>query len=188
MKTPMKMSRGVPPEIALDFISRRKRPSMLGWLILLAGILASMAVLMEYFDLQDAQTDAERRLAREERVVNRKLGHELAKTREKVPDNELRRAAQIAQELRRPWLDTLAQIETASNKDVALLTFEPDPNKGALRLGGEARSLDAVFAYAKRLSAQPSLADAQVDGYEFKKSGVVDVVVFKLTVHWKAQI
>ena len=122
-------------------------------------------------------------------VAVRAPGQLLPKNREKLPDAELRRAAQLAHELRRPWLSMLADIEAADDVDVALLAIETPSAKeeSSLRLTGEGRSLEAVFAYSQRLIARPGLDSARIESYEFRKSGMAEMVVFKLSARWRAR-
>ncbi|HSV79865.1 MAG TPA: hypothetical protein VLK85_11780 [Ramlibacter sp.] len=179
----------MPPAIELDFVPQRKPPSAMGWLALAAGVLAGLGVLVEHLDLREALADTQQRLARQERATQRAPGRPLGSNRgQQLPEAELRRAAQLAQELQRPWLGMLADIEAVADDDVALLAIESPSNRdgATLRLTGEGRSLEAVFAYAQRLLARPGLGSARIEGYEVKKSGMAETVVFKLTARWKA--
>ena len=183
----MNKRQGVPLGIELDFIAQRKPPSTMGWLTLAAGILAVLGVLLEHFELRESLADAQQRLARQERTVHRASGQLLPKNREKLPDSELRRAVQLALELQRPWLTMLADIEAAADGDIALLAIESQSNRegASFRLTGEGRSLEAVFAYSQRLLARPGLDSARIESYEFRKSGMAEMVVFKLSARWK---
>jgi heme exporter protein D len=184
----MNTRQGVPPVLELDFMAPRQRPGAMGWLMLGAGVLAVLGVLVEHLDLRERLADAQQRLARQQRAAHRAPGPLPAKSQMKLPDAELRRAAQLAQELQRPWLGMLADIESAADDDVALLAIESPSNRdgSSLRLTGEGRSLEAVFAYSRRLLARPSVDSARIESYEFKKGGTAETVVFKLTARWKA--
>ncbi|MDP5241117.1 hypothetical protein Q9Q94_16365 [Uliginosibacterium sp. 31-16] len=174
-----------PATIALDFIPQRSQPSLLGWLLLAAGLLATSAILLEYRDLGEQLRNTEVRLARETRHLERSRALMLAQQREKLPESELKTATQLAQRLHNRNLDVLAEIEAAGNEDVALLSLVQTAGKTQLKLTGEARSLDAAFAFARRLAARPSIRRAQVDSYEFKPSGSVEIVAFTLGASWK---
>ncbi|WP_018608229.1 hypothetical protein [Uliginosibacterium gangwonense] len=175
-----------PPVITLDFVPRRRWPSLLGWLILGSGGLIAMAVLTEFWDLGDQLVSAQARLARETRHLERSRHQELAKQQEKLPEAELARAVELAQRLHNHKLDVLTEIEAACNKDVTLLALVQSDDKLQLKLTGQARSLEAAFAFARRLAASPRMIRADVDGYEFKPSGSVESVVFSMNVAWRA--
>ena len=185
----MNTRQGVPRAIELDFMAQRKPPGAMGWLTLAAGVLAVVGVLVEHFDLRETLAQAQQRLARAERAVHRVPGQSLPKNREKLPDAELRRAVQLAQELQRPWLSMLADVEAAADEDVALLTIESTSMRegSSLRLTGEGRSLETVLAYSQRLAARAGVDSARIESYEFKKSGTAETVVFKLSARWKAR-
>jgi len=184
----MNARHGVPAALELDFAAQRPRPGIVGWLVLAAGVLAVFGVLWEHLELRATLADAQQRLAREERATHRAAARLPPASREKVTDAQLRRAAQLAQELGRPWLGMLADIEAAAADDVALLAIEPQSTREgpSLRLTGEGRSLEAALAYAQRLRQRPGLDSARIESYEFKKGGMAERVAFKLSARWKA--
>jgi len=171
----------------LDLLVQRQPPGVLGWVLLAAGVLAALGVLVESLDLRDTLADAQQRLARQQRAAHRVSDRSPASKRDQPSDAELRRAAQLAQELQRPWLGMLADIEAADDEEVALLAIEPaQAREGpALRLTGEGRSLEAVLAYARRLQARPGLESARIESYEPGKGGAAGTVAFKLAARWK---
>ena len=176
-----------PATIALDFIPQRQRPSLIGWLLLACGLLAASAALLEYQRLGERVADNEARLARETRHYERSRVAALARAQEKIPEAELRRAIDQAHSLRRGSASLLASIEAASDKDIALLSLTLQTTKPQFRLGGEARSLEAAFAFAQRLGKQPGIASARIDGHESKPSGSVEVVSFNLSASTRSQ-
>lgn len=177
---------GAPWEIELDLVPRRRPPSLPGWALLLAGAVAAAASLYGYVSLQDEVSNAESRLEALERSSNRARQLIAARRSVPVPDAELRRAAGVAQVLAQPWLGLLGDLEAAADADVQLLAMEPGGERGSIKLSGEARSLDALFGWVRRLNGQAALGDARLHGYEFRKSGAVDVVQFTLLVRWRA--
>ena len=66
------------------------------------------------------------------------------------------RARAINDAIRRlnlPWADILVTLNKAATPRVALLAQEPDPSTGVIKLLGEARSVDAMLEYQRRLEA-----------------------------------
>jgi hypothetical protein len=183
----MRLLRSAPPAFTLDFIPRRKRPSLLGWLLLGAAALLAAAVMLEYLDTQERLDDAQQQLARAQRLQARASGQQLTRKEERVPDVELHRAAQIAANLQGPWLQRMAQLEAAGNADITLLSLDADAAKAQINLAGEARSLEAVFDYAKRIGTQSGFNSVQVQNYEFHKVGTQDLVQFKLSARWRSE-
>ncbi|MDB5813864.1 MAG: hypothetical protein JWM03_1989 [Rhodocyclales bacterium] len=177
--------RSAPPPFTLDFIPRRRRPSLLGWLILCAGVLMCAAVVLEYFDAQERLDDAQQNVARAQRLQQHASGAQQVHKTERLPEAELRRAARLAASLQGPWLQLMPQLEAAGNADIALLSLDADTAKAQINVTGEARSLEAVFAYAQRIGAQPGFISVQVQNYEFHHSGSQDLVQFKLSARWQ---
>jgi len=183
----MSLLRSAPPALTLDFVPHRRRPSLLGWLILLSSVLVAIAVTLEYLDTLERLDDAQLQLARAERLQQRAKGAQQTRKPTPVPDVELRRAAHLAAGLQGPWLQLMPQLEAAGNGDIALLSLDADTAKAQINVAGEARSLEAVFDYAKRIGEQSGFASVQVQNYEFHKSGTQDVVQFKLSARWRSE-
>jgi hypothetical protein len=183
----MSLFRSAPPAFTLDFVPRRNRPSLLGWLILGAALLLVCAITMEYFDAQERLDEAQQQLSRAERAQQRASGLQLSRKPVPVSDIELRRAARLAASLQGPWLQLMPQLEAASNADITLLLLNADTGKAQINVAGEARSLEAVFDYAKRIGAQPGFASVQVQNYEFHRIGSQELVQFKLGARWRSE-
>jgi hypothetical protein len=179
--------RPAPPAFTLDFVPRRARPSLLGWLILLAAALIAGAVALEYFDALDRLDDAQQRLARAEYLQARAQGLRDTRKQTPVPDADLRHAARLAATLQGPWQHLMPQLEAAGNEDITLLSLQADTAKAQINVAGEARSLEAVFAYAHRIDQQAGFASVQVQNYEFHKVGTQDLVQFKLSARWRSE-
>lgn len=57
----------------------------------------------------------------------------------------------VIQHLNVPWHDIFEQLEASLPPDVALLSIEPDGQRGQIRLQAEAKSLDSLLRYASTL-------------------------------------
>jgi hypothetical protein len=78
---------------------------------------------------------------------------------ERAEQEQLRAWNQVARQLNTPWGTLLTSLEQATPEDVALVSVEPDAHKGSVRLQAEARTLEALLAYAQALRAVPAFAD-----------------------------
>jgi len=191
--------KGAPPAFTLDFLPQRARPSIVGWVLLLAGVISVCAVLLEHVDLQERVDDLQAQNARAERAILRTAGLAQKRKQERVPDSELHSAARLASSLQSPWTELLPQLEAATangkgskggkdkanEQEISLLSLDADNAKAQISVSGEARSLEAVFAYAQRLGAQSGFSSVQVLSYEFHRSGVIEAVQFKLAARWQ---
>jgi hypothetical protein len=59
---------------------------------------------------------------------------------------------QIARQLNTPWPAILDALESSTPETVGLVTIEPDPLHGSVRLQVEAKTLDALLRYAQTLN------------------------------------
>jgi hypothetical protein len=84
-----------------------------------------------------------------------------------------------------PWDRLLGALEAAASADVALLALDPVPHERHLRLDGEARDLDALRGYLRRLGAsfiRVELQSHQVNGDDPQRP-----VRFVLLLAWGEQ-
>lgn len=180
------MKARVPLPLGLDLAGRRRRPSLLGWLMLAAGALACAGVLHEY-EVREAQVaDEARLLARARRAVDARMGS--ARPPAPVSDAELRPALAAARLLGRDWGGFLSGLEAAvSDPGIAVLALEQDGPAGSLKLSGEARSLSEVFALLARLAGVAGLRDARLVSYGFRDDDGVQVVSFQIDARWEVR-
>jgi hypothetical protein len=178
----------VPPAFTLDFVPRRARPSLPGWLLLAAGLLAAFAALIEYQAIVERRDELASQVARLQRAQNKPVSTDRQRrserSNERAAATERLAVARVAATLATPWASLLPLLESASNADVALLTLDADNSKAQIAIEGDARTLEAVFAYADRLGAQAGFANVQVQNYQFQKRGGIEVVHFRLTTRW----
>lgn len=177
--------RRAPPCPNLDFAGRLRRPSLLGWLLLGFGLVASAGVLHEYDELEVRAADAARALARVQRQAESGKATP-ARPPAPVAEAELKPALAVARALNRDGLALLAALEPAADDPgVALLEIDQDATRGVLKLAGEARSLPEAFAFVERLVAG-GVRDARLSGYEFRQDGPVQVLRFTAQARWEA--
>ncbi len=79
-------------------------------------------------------------------------GNAMARNREQPLAPAQREAwSRIVGQLNTPWSELMDALETATPDDVAVVAIEPDTRQARVRLQAEARNLDTLLAYAKRL-------------------------------------
>lgn len=82
------------------------------------------------------------------------LGHRRPQPVEPRPVLTIQQRAawnQLVAQLNTPWATLLGGLEAATRDDVALVSIEPDARQGTVRLQAEARTLEALLAYAQSL-------------------------------------
>ena len=179
------MSAGVPRAIALDLVPRRRPPGLLGWLVLAAGLGLAAAAVMQHDRLRERVDLAEGANARIERQLAAARSAAKAADPRPVPEQEAARALRIAGELGVDWAAVLTDLERAAGPEIGITSLQIRGDKASLAIGGEAHGLSELFDYVERLEAGGSLGTVRLSGFEIKRSGAAEVVVFNLTTGWE---
>lgn len=163
---------------SIDFLRSRRTP-LLGWLLLVAGVLAAgqaarlerrLAAARESHDRAQAQLEHDEELARQRLKAS------------SVPTPESHRLAGAAAEIRRPWLAALQTVEGATSAPVYILDFSVDPAKGRVHVGGESPDFDGAVGYVEHLANGGGVTGAQLSSNEQVAEPGTGRTVVKFTV------
>jgi Tfp pilus assembly protein PilN len=173
-------------QLQLDF---QRGPARLHWagaLLLLVGLSCIAIVLSNHFDLS-AQLDAfDHRIDAAERTLRRQAPTPRASGDPLVRAEQSKEANEVLGLLSLPWQDALSQLEDVGRDDIALLNVEPDMQKGIIRLGGEAKTYEAILAYMKMLQARPGLSEVLLQAHQREAQKPGQPTRFLITAHWKS--
>ena len=171
------------PILTLDFKRAAfLRRSIGAWLLLCgacAGIAAALAfAAADQALLQVKQQTAHLRQESAPRTVQESTmdGTQLAA--------EIQHANDIIRQLNLPWDTLFLALESAANKQVALLSIQPDSSKQLIHISGEARSLEDMLAYIAQLRGQETLAQITLTSHEIKLQDPDKPVRFSLSAKW----
>jgi Tfp pilus assembly protein PilN len=150
-----------PRRLELDYIAPPRRARWPGLLLLAVALGLGTELFMRYRDaqLEIARLETAANLVSPQRPVLRSVPKERL-------DEEVRAAEAVVRQLTLPWAALIETIERAATREVAVLQLQPEAQTRALRLTGEARSREAMFAYVRRLAAAQSLADVHVVSHQ----------------------
>ena len=174
--------------IHLDFLTTRPRSASMGLVVLLAGLAAIAAVLVEYRALGQETAVLETRIADFRRMSRR----ELPPIREAAMDSkalaqEIRQANQVLAQLNLPWDALFRALEGASIPGVTLLAIQPEVGASQVRIAGEAKTYDVALAYVAKLEASERFANVFLTSHEVRANAPERPVVFGLVADWSAQ-
>jgi hypothetical protein len=158
-----------------------------GYAFLVLGLAVLAAVLYQFNQAMNELAYWDLRIASMDRRVERKSAPAAAAARiNETPETkrEIRKANALLNELDLPWEALFDAIEYASNHDVALLSFQPDPSSRKMRIGGEAKNVGAMLEFVGALEREPALKDAHLLRYEIKRDDPYRPVTFSLTATW----
>lgn len=172
--------------LMLDFQPRR-RASTLGWSLLAGGGVLVLTCIVIQQHLSEEAEQQQGHLQTAQRVLTGDNGSKLsltpAETREQAQN--LAEMRKVSQQLRRPWEQLFATLEAMPRDNIALLTLTPDARKGQLRISAEARDLDAMLDFHRRLEASDELSDVSLLSHEIVANVPEHPVQFNLSATWE---
>lgn len=100
---------------------------------------------------------------------------------------EMRRARDVLRSLSLPWAALFTAVESATDKEVALLGIEPEPERRQVRIIGEAKTYLAVLEYVRRLEDSAPLAGVHLQSHQVQAQDPERPVRFVLGAAWGEQ-
>lgn len=169
--------------LRIDFAARRGA-SPAGWMLLVAGLVAAVLVLFAHRDASERVAAQEAALRDVERSLPRTASRALTAQETRARKASLAAAQRIEDKLNLPWGALFSTLESLADDDVALLSLAPDPRKQQLRLSAEARTLEAMLAFHRRLEGSDELGDVALVNHEIVENAPERPVRFDLTARW----
>lgn len=168
--------------LQLDFKQAVRQRSVPGLLVLVMGAIALGYVLNSERELAGQIELAEARL---EVLAKRGRIKAVVPVDSQELQQEIRQANDILQQLSLPWDDLFKVVESTSEKEIALLSIQPDAGKRLVRIGGEAKNFDALLAYITRLEQSKILHEVFLTSHEIRQQDPEKPVRFALVAKWK---
>ncbi|MBU1424265.1 MAG: hypothetical protein KKH12_14795 [Gammaproteobacteria bacterium] len=100
---------------------------------------------------------------------------------------EIRQANAIIFELNLPWKELFDAFEATQNTDIAILSIEPDAQKGLVRISGEAKALESLPAYLSYLQKVSLFQDVALLNHQIQEQDPQHPVRFMLQATWGAR-
>jgi len=169
--------------LRIDFVERRAT-SPAGWMLLLAGVVAALVFAASYREIDGRIAAREAVLLDIERTLPRAGVRSSDAQEGRTQQASLAAARRIEDRLNLPWSALFGTLESLANEEVALLSLVPDPRRQQLRLSAEARTLDAMLAFHRRLEGSAELADVALVSHEIIENAPGRPVRFDLIARW----
>lgn len=169
--------------ITLDF--KRTRPMLggMGLALLATGLIAAVYVGSAQRELAGKIRDAERNVASLEKAGAHRMPVARADDGAAL-QLEVRQANEILQQLALPWDGLFKAIESSNEKEVALLSVQPEVQRRVLKLSGEAKNFDALLGYIDRLQKNTALSGVYLTQHEIRSQDPEKPVRFSLIANW----
>lgn len=159
---------------SLDFAAR-PAPSRAAWIVLAAGLIALTLAAGWWLEVHLK--------ARSTPETTPAAGQSTRITVTTAQSAAINEAITI---LNLPWSRLFRMIEEEAAHGVAFLAVEPSAMAGSVRLSGEVRAIDDVYAMLARLRTQPQVADASLLRHEINMEDAVRPVRFAVELRWRA--
>lgn len=172
--------------LELDFIPPRRGP--LHWLPLLLGAAVLLGSLAWQQQIAEQNSRLEQQIHKGEQQLGLRARDSVALTpaQSREQAQKLAQMRHLSQQLQRPWERLFNLLERLREDDIALLSLAPDARKGQLRISAEARDLEAMLAFHKRLEASDELHDVSLLNHEILVKQPEKPVLFNLSAQWES--
>jgi hypothetical protein len=169
--------------IRIDFRSESEAATPAGIALLVAGAFLTAAGAAWTASLLAEIGQVESGIADIEGPGHRLDGHGSGQARE--VRRQVRQANLVVQEMTIPWDRLFRGLESAEDDEVALLELEPDAAKRTVRISGEAKHLEAMLEYSRRLERTGTLDRVVLLGHEIRIDDAQRPVAFSLSAAWR---
>lgn len=172
--------------VRLDY-QRKLKPFPRAGATLLAATVVLLALAAGYYaELLHKAAVWERKSGQFERAAKRQgLPEWLSQKEVSRQSGEIRHANTVLRQLTLPWDRLFDTLEASGSKDVALLALEPDPEKGTVKISGEAKNYLAVLDYVRTLKGKPIFDNVELQNHQIQEQDPDKPVRFSLTADWR---
>lgn len=171
-----------------DFITQRRSMGVVGMFVAVLGLCASVWVVLAYV-ADSRQRDSWEAKLQEIKKMSRRTPGVIAELQRDARDSrelqqEVRVANTVLRQIAVPWDTLFREIEANTHDSVALLSVQPDVQNRVVRIAGEAKNLDALLDYIRRLGTTKALSNIFLTGHEIKAQDAQRPISFSLVAAW----
>jgi hypothetical protein len=156
-------------------------------LLLVVGLGAIAGVLGFERTVLSPQLESQRRLIASQRD---KMGGKAAVSTMKPEELSAawRTAQSAAVQLNLPWSRFFASLGESSNAgEVALISIEPDTQKGQVVVVAEARNLDSMLNFVSALQISDEFSEVALQSHLINKAVPEQPIRFRLSTKWRTK-
>ena len=172
--------------IHIEFsLSRTRQANLAKLALLVAGLLSSSYMVFQYSQIKTKSEKIKSELTR----LHTRQPDGKANPDDKELEIALQRASAVIDKLAFPWDKLFRTLESSTaNKDVALLSIQPDIAGAVVTLSAEAKNWNAMLRYIKLLSAEQIFSDVHLVNHKVQLSDPQKPVRFILSCAWSAKL
>ncbi|HEX6828061.1 MAG TPA: hypothetical protein VF104_03680 [Burkholderiales bacterium] len=168
--------------LALDF-RRTPKASPAGYAVLAAGLLAAGLAVAAHLELgqESARLDA---LEERANLAGEGARKEQLPVQGRSEKAALDNAKSVVEHLTVPWDRLFSALEAIEEKQVALLSVTPNVQKRQIRIFAEAKTLNDMLAYHRKLEETKAFADVALTEHEVQVQDPERPVRFNIIATW----
>jgi hypothetical protein len=167
-----------------DLIAPSRGRRQLRWALLLLGAACLLAALAQWRLVTTPQLREQRQQVQAQRA---RMGSQLPIERMKPAEMTLawQRAQAVSQQLNLPWSRFFLSLgQTSAKSRVALLSVEPDAQKGQLIVLAEARDMGAMLAFVSALQDSAGFSGVTLQSHSINRALPEKPIRFRLSAQW----
>ena len=100
---------------------------------------------------------------------------------------ETKQANAVILALSLPWKEFFEALEASQTSEVAVLTIEPNAQKGIVRISAEAKKLESMLAYVANLQKITMFHDVLVMSHQIQEQDPQKPIRFVIQAAWETQ-
>lgn len=152
--------------------------------ILILGIVLASIFAWQYQLLNQEIQDWELKLAQMQQVNQRTSMQSNRGVDEGRNLQEINYANSVIRQLALPWGNLFTALEAVRNDKVAVLSIEPNAQKGLVKISGESRNTQEMLNYVRSLQMQGTLSNVFLASHQIQERDPEKPVRFALTAGW----
>jgi Fimbrial assembly protein (PilN) len=171
--------------LGIDFVQRRSPASMLGWTLLLVGLVGVALVALDVVQAREELRSAQERTERHARTAQTRTTQAQPRSATQGLTAAVATVnARVGASLVHPWGRLLKELEQLAEPGIALLAFEAQGASRQLRITAEARTMAEVVVYVESLRLSPVASSVVLGSHEVVTQDGVSVIRFSVDVGW----
>lgn len=158
----------------------------LSLLLLVTGIVMASIFIWQYQQLNREVGIWESKISEIKQANQRTTRFSDRKADEGRNLQEINYANSVIRQLALPWENLFRALEDVRNEKVAILSIDPNAQKGVVKISGESKTTKEMLDYVRSLQMQGTLSNVFLANHQIQERDPEKPVRFTLTANWSA--